>query len=94
MTFVAIRDSNKEFFNITTPPNPNFSSSVHSASDGRIYISGFLGENEHNKGDVKSQTKEILAKVDQVLNHYNISKQNIVDGICFITDTKYWGCMS
>ena len=58
---------------ITTPaadgtpgkPSPTLSSAIKVGK--RLYVSGMLGNNADNKGDVEAQTKEMMARIERTL---------------------------
>lgn len=77
---------------ITTPtadgtpgkPSPTLSSAIKVGN--RMYLSGLLGNNASNKGDMEAQTKELLARVGRTLTAGGFGFGDVVDGIAYITD--------
>jgi 2-iminobutanoate/2-iminopropanoate deaminase len=94
ITMVAVKDSSRTAF--TTPnadgsagtPNPNLSSAIRVGN--RLYIAGILGNTASNKGDVKAQTVETLARVDRTLKAAGFEWAHVVDGVVYLPDmTKF-----
>ncbi len=94
ITMVAVKDPNRKA--ITTPnadgapgnANPNLSSAIQVGD--RLYVSGILGNNATNKGDVKAQTAELLTRVGRTLKAAGYDWTNVVDGVVFLPDmTKF-----
>jgi len=94
ITMVAVKDPNRKA--ITTPnadgspgtANPNLSSAIQVGN--RLYVAGILGNTAANKGDVKAQTTELLARVGRTLNAAGYGWENVVDGIVYLPDmTKF-----
>jgi 2-iminobutanoate/2-iminopropanoate deaminase len=94
ITMVAVKDAARKA--LTTPnadgspgtANPNLSSAVQVGN--RLYIAGMTGNTAANKGDVKSQTSEVLARVGRTLKAAGFDWANIVDGVVYLPDmTKF-----
>jgi reactive intermediate/imine deaminase len=94
ITMVAVKDPGRKA--ITTPnadgtpgnANPNLSSAIQVGN--RLYVSGILGNTQTNKGDVKAQTSELLARVGRTLKAAGYDWPHIVDGVVYLTDmTKF-----
>jgi len=89
MTMTAYRGPKQAF---TTPgpdgapgkPSPTLSSAIKVGN--RVYVSGMLGNNAENKGDMTAQTKELLARVGRTLTAAGFSWNDVVDAIAYITD--------
>jgi reactive intermediate/imine deaminase len=60
----------------------------------RLYLSGMLGNNAQNKGDVAAQTREIFARVQKALDAAGASPSDIVDGLVYITDASQFAAMN
>jgi 2-iminobutanoate/2-iminopropanoate deaminase len=93
ITMVAVKGSKKAF---TTPAedgkpgtaNPNLSSAIQVGN--RLYVAGILGNTAANKGDVKAQTTELLARVGRTLKAAGFDWANVVDGVVYLPDmTKF-----
>ncbi|HEY3128546.1 MAG TPA: RidA family protein [Acidobacteriota bacterium] len=98
ITMVAVKGQPREA--ITTPNadgtaarlNPNLSSAIRIGN--RLYLSGMLGNTEANRGDLKAQTRETLAKIERTLKAAGFDKEHVVDGIVYITDVKNFLAMN
>jgi 2-iminobutanoate/2-iminopropanoate deaminase len=85
---------------ITTPaadgspgkPSATLSSAIKVGN--RLYLSGLLGNNATNKGDMEAQTKEIMARVGRTLTAAGFGWEDLVDGIVYITDVANFGAMN
>jgi reactive intermediate/imine deaminase len=90
ITMVAVKDAKRTA--ITTPnadgsagtPNPVLSSAIRVGN--RLYLAGMLGTTPGNKGDVKAQTAEALARIGRTLKAAGFDWNNIVDGIVYLPD--------
>jgi len=94
ITMVAVKDSSRKA--ITTPnadgsagtANANLSSAVQVGN--RLYVAGITGNTAANKGDVKAQTAEVLARVGRTLKAAGFDWANVVDGVVYLPDmTKF-----
>ncbi len=98
ITLLAVRGSVREVF--TTPnadgtpgqANPNLSSAVRVGN--RLYLSGMLGNTGTNKGDMRAQTRETLARIGRTLKAAGFGWGHVVDGIVYITDLPNFGVMN
>jgi len=90
ITMVAVKDANRTAF--TTPnadgsagtPNPNLSSAIRVGN--RLYLAGMLGHTPTNKGDVKAQTVETLARVGRTLKAAGFEWSQVVDGVVYLPE--------
>jgi enamine deaminase RidA (YjgF/YER057c/UK114 family) len=91
---VAVKDPSRTA--ITTPnadgsagtANANLSSAVQVGN--RLYVAGITGNTAANKGDVKAQTAEVLARVGRTLKAAGFDWANVVDGVVYLPDmTKF-----
>ena len=94
ITMVAVKDPSRKAF--TTPnadgtpgtANPNLSSAIQVGN--RLYVAGILGNTASNKGDVKAQTTELLARVGRTLKAAGFDWSHVVDGVVYLPDmTKF-----
>jgi reactive intermediate/imine deaminase len=94
ISMVAVKDTSRKA--ITTPnadgsagtANPNLSSAIQVGN--RVYVSGTLGNTATNKGDVKAQTQELLARVGRTLKAAGFDWSNVVDAVVYLPDmTKF-----
>jgi len=72
--------------------NPNLSSAIRIGN--RLCLSGMLGNTETNRGDLKAQTRETLARIERTLKAAGFDKEHVVDGIVYITDVKSFSAMN
>jgi 2-iminobutanoate/2-iminopropanoate deaminase len=97
MTMTAHRGAKQVF---TTPaadgtpgkPSPILSSAVKVGN--RLYVAGILGNTPQNKGDMKAQTAELLARVGRTLTVAGFAWSDVVDGVVYITDTSKFAEMN
>src|SRR5204862_5080978 len=90
ITMVAVKDAGRKA--ITTPnadgspgnANPNLSAAIQVGN--RLYIAGLTGNTASNKGDVKAQTAEVLARAGRTLKAAGFEWSNVVDGVVYLTD--------
>ncbi|HEV2983310.1 MAG TPA: RidA family protein [Vicinamibacterales bacterium] len=94
ITMVAVKDASRTA--ITTPnadgapgtPNQNLSSAIRVGN--RLFVAGITGNTATNKGDVKAQTTEVLARVGRTLKAAGFEWSNVVDGVVYLPDmTKF-----
>jgi reactive intermediate/imine deaminase len=94
VTMVAVKDANRTAF--TTPTadgqpgtkNPNLSSAIRVGN--RLYVAGILGNTPTNKGDVKAQTAEALARIGRTMKAAGFDWNNVVEGVVYLPDlTKF-----
>ena len=94
ITMVAVKDPGRKA--ITTPNadgsagtvNPNLSSAIQVGK--RLYVAGMTGNTANNKGDVKAQTSEVLARVGRTLKAAGYEWSDLVDGVVYLPDmTKF-----
>ena len=81
---------------ITTPTedgkpgtkNPNLSSAIRAGN--RLYLSGILGNTPANKGDVKGQAAETMARIGRTLKAAGFDWSHLVEGMVYLPDlTKF-----
>ena len=90
IAMVAVKDAARKA--ITTPnadgtpgrANPNLSAGIQVGK--RLYIAGLTGNTDSNKGDVKAQTKEVLARTERTLKAAGYDWSHVVDGVVYLTD--------
>jgi enamine deaminase RidA (YjgF/YER057c/UK114 family) len=94
ITMIAVKAANRTAF--TTPTadgkpgtkNPNLSSAIQVGN--RLYVAGILGNNAENKGDVKAQTAETLARIGRTLKAAGFDWKDVVEGVVYLPDlTKF-----
>jgi len=93
ITMVAVKGGRTAF---TTPTadgkpgtkNANLSSAIKAGN--RLYVSGILGNTADNKGDVKAQTAESLARIGRTLKAAGFDWKDVVEGMVYLPDlTKF-----
>jgi 2-iminobutanoate/2-iminopropanoate deaminase len=98
ITMLAVKGSAREALN---PPNadgspaqptPNLSSAIRIGN--RLYLSGMLGNDTNNKGDVGAQTRATLARIGRTLRAAGFDWKDVVDGTVYITDMKNFNAMN
>jgi reactive intermediate/imine deaminase len=98
ITMVAVKDSNRTAF--TTPgedgtpgaKNANLSSAIRVGK--RLYVSGILGNAATNKGDVKAQTTEALARIGRTLKAAGFDWNHVVEGTVYLPDLTAFADMN
>ena len=88
ITMVAVKDTSRAA--ITAPnadgtpgaANPNLSGAIRAGN--RLFVSGTLGNTEANKGDVKAQTTETLARIGRTLKAAGFGWSDIVEGMVYL----------
>jgi reactive intermediate/imine deaminase len=98
ITMLAVKGSPREVF--TTPnadgtpgqANPNLSSAVRVGN--RLYLSGMLGNSANNKGDIRAQTRETLARIGRTLKSAGFEWGQVIDGVVYITDLQNYSGMN
>ncbi len=89
LTMTAVRGAKEA---ITTPgpdgspgkPSQTLSSAIKVGK--RLYVSGILGNNADNKGNIEAQTKEAMARIERTLKAAGFEWTDLVDGVVYITD--------
>ena len=93
VTMVAVKGGRTAF---TTPgadgkpgtKNPNLSSAIKAGN--RLYVSGTLGNTSDNKGDVKAQTAEAVARIGRTIKAAGFDWKDVVEGVVYLPDlTKF-----
>jgi aminoacrylate peracid reductase len=98
ITMVAVKSSNRTA--VTTPAadgtpgakNANLSSAIQAGN--RLYVSGILGNTATNKGDVKAQTAEALARIGRTLKAAGFDWHHVVDGTVYLPDLTRFADMN
>ena len=73
-------------------PSPILSSAVKVGN--RLYVSGILGNTKENLGNAEAQTRELMARIERTLKAAGYGWNDVVDGIVYITDLKYYDPMN
>jgi 2-iminobutanoate/2-iminopropanoate deaminase len=73
-------------------PSPTLSSAIKVGK--RLYVSGILGNNADNKGNVEAQTKEAMTRIERTLKAAGFEWTDLVDGVVYITDVANFQAMN
>ena len=73
-------------------PSPILSSAVQVGN--RLYLSGILGNTAENKGNPEAQSAEIMNRVERTMKAAGFDRNNVVDGIVYISDVKDFEAMN
>ena len=93
ITMVAVKGGRTAYTTPTTDgkpgaKNPNLSAAIKAGN--RLYVSGILGNTAENKGDVKAQTAESLARIGRTLKAGGFDWKDVVEGVVYLPDlTKF-----
>src|SRR5688500_18272882 len=60
----------------------------------RWYVSGTLGNTKDNLGNAEAQTTEQMGRIERTLKAAGFGWNDVVDGIVYITDLKYYAPMN
>ena len=91
VTMTAVKGT-KEAFSTPGPdgapgrPSQTLSSAIKVGK--RLYVSGILGNNANNKGDIEAQTKESLARIERTMKAAGFDFNDLVDGVVYITNLE------
>jgi enamine deaminase RidA (YjgF/YER057c/UK114 family) len=77
-----------------TPGRPSATLSSAIKVGNTLYLSGLLGNNADNKGNMEAQTRELLARVGRTLTAAGFGWGDLVDGIVYITDIANFDAMN
>jgi reactive intermediate/imine deaminase len=77
-----------------TPGKPSAILSSAVKVGNRLYVSGLLGNTKETLGNPEAQTKEIMARVERTMKAAGYTWNDVVDGIVYITDLKYYDAMN
>lgn len=94
VTMVAVKGGGHAAFTTPSPDgkpgtkNPNLSSAIKAGN--RLYLSGILGNTPENKGDIKAQTAESLARIGRTMKAAGFDWKDVVEGVVYLPDlTKF-----
>jgi reactive intermediate/imine deaminase len=98
ITMVAVKDASRTA--LTTPnadgsagtANPNLSSAIRAGN--RLFVSGTLGNTPANKGDVKAQTTEALARIGRTLKAAGFDWGSVAEGMVYLPDIARFADMN
>jgi enamine deaminase RidA (YjgF/YER057c/UK114 family) len=92
ISLVAVKGGTREAINppnadgSPAQPNPNLSTAIRAGN--RLFLSGMLGNDAGNKGDLAGQTRAALARIARTFHAAGFDWQDVVDGTVYITDMK------
>lgn len=98
LQMIAVKDAARSA--VTTPnadgtpgrANPNLSSAVRVGNT--LYVSGITGNTPDNKGNVKAQAAEVLARTGRTLQAAGYSWADVVDTTVFMSDMTGFNAMN
>jgi 2-iminobutanoate/2-iminopropanoate deaminase len=88
ITFTA-SSAPKRVVNEGLPPGLNLPLSAAIVAGTRTYLSGALGFNQSNIGNVAAQTRETLATLQRTLGSAGMASTNLAETVVYVTDLKY-----
>ena len=88
MTFIASSAPRRSLME-GLPPNLNLPLSAAVVAGTRAYLSGALGNDETNKGDVGAQTRATFAKLGRTLAAAGASATDVGEAFVYVTDLNY-----
>jgi 2-iminobutanoate/2-iminopropanoate deaminase len=60
----------------------------------RVYVAGMLGNSADTEGDVRAQTRLVLARVRATLSEAGLSPADVVEGLVYLTDESAFAGMN
>lgn len=97
MTFTAVKGAKQAFATPNADGTPGRASATLSSAikvGNRLYVSGILGNNQTNKGDVGAQTTELLARVERTMKAAGFAWTDVVDAVAYLTDLNNFNGMN
>ena len=88
MTFIASSSSRRTLME-GLPPNLNLPLSAAVVAGNRAFLSGALGNDETNKGNVGAQTRATFAKLGRTLTAAGASPNDVGEAFVYVTDLRY-----
>ena len=92
VTLVAVAGSDREVVAVPNadgtprPANPNLSPAIRVGD--RVFVSGMLGNDATNKGDMAGQSRATLAALGRALKAAGTDWSRVTDAIVYVTDTS------
>ena len=87
-----------EFYSSDETVKANYPFSDAVRIDDFIILSGVVGNIPGNEkvvdGGIQAETKQAMENIKNILEHYNITMDNIVKCTCMIDDISEWGQMN
>ena len=90
MTLVATRGKKE----VIGPTSANVPLSAIVRAGNRVFLSGVLGNNDANVGDVTAQTKEVMARIGRSLTQAGLSFADVADSTVYLTDLSQFAGMN
>lgn len=91
ITMVA-SSSPREAIHAGGQASPNLSAAIRAGN--RVYLSGALGNNAGNRGDIAAQTRETLNRLRAVLTAAGCTPADAVDALVYLTDVGSFAKMN
>lgn len=76
----------RQAIEIAAQPNPNLSAAVK--ADTSLFVSGLLAEGNAAKGDPLAQTRDIIRKLDAILEKASFARADVRDLLIYVTDEE------
>jgi enamine deaminase RidA (YjgF/YER057c/UK114 family) len=76
----------REVIDAGAAANPNLSAAIR--ANGRVYLSGALGNTPANAADAAAQTRETLAKLRRTLDAAGCSADQVTEVVVYVTDLE------
>lgn len=87
ITLLAVRSPDRQIINTDGDENLPYSSAVRVGR--RLYVSGMIGSNGKNDGDIAAQTKQSLDWIGEALKAAGYDWRHVVDQLIYLTESKY-----
>ena len=85
ITFVASA-ATRQAIETAAQPNPNLSAAVK--ADTSLFVSGLLADGDAAKGDPATQTRDILRKLDAILEKGAFARADVRELLVYVTDEE------
>lgn len=85
ITFVASAAA-RQAIETAAQPNPNLSAAIKAGSS--LFVSGLLAEGDAATGDPTAQTRDILRKLDAILQKAAFARADVRDLLVYVTDDE------
>jgi 2-iminobutanoate/2-iminopropanoate deaminase len=85
VTFVASAAA-RQAVEIADPPSPNLSAAIRAGN--ALFVAGMLPEGDALKGDAAAQTKDVLRRLDAVLEKAGFARGDVRHLLLYVTDAE------